>query len=137
MATLVTIGEIIKKFRTEGACIKFSPKTILHMADVIGYHKQRSGGKVGYDKSLITAISQRIREAIEYENSLKEKKPQRALKEPQMKPRELDYVGYNGERDNVDYEWEKDDNVDETIRRVINNLVEKKLSVFKRKHLVN
>lgn len=67
MATLVTIGEIIKKFRTEGACIKFSPKTILHMADVIGYHKQRSGGKVGYEKSLITAISQRIREAIEYE----------------------------------------------------------------------
>ena len=110
MATLVTIGEIIKKFRTEGACIKFSPKTILHMADVIGYHKQRIGGKVGYEKSLITAISQRIREAIEYENSLKEKKPQRASKQPQTKPRELDYVGYNGERDNVDYEWEKNEN---------------------------
>lgn len=110
MATLVTIGEIIKKFRTEGACIKFSPKTILHMADVIGYHKQRSGGKVGYEKSLITAISQRIREAIEYENSLKEKKSQRVSKQLQTKTRELDYVGYNGERDNVDYEWEKNEN---------------------------
>jgi hypothetical protein len=125
MATLVTIGEIIKKFRTEGACIKFSPKTILHMADVIGYHKQRSGGKVGYEKSLITAISQRIREAIEYEEGLKEKKPQRASKQLQTKPRELDYVGYNGERDNVDYEWEK--NESRKMKRIKININESQL----------
>lgn len=125
MATLVTTGEIIKKFRTEGACIKFSPKTILHMADVIGYHKQRSGGKVGYEKSLITAISQRIREAIEYEEGLKEKKPQRASKQLQTKPRELDYVGYNGERDNVDYEWEK--NESRKMKRIKININESQL----------
>lgn len=108
---LVTIGEIIKRFRTEGACVKFSPETIVHMANVIGYTKRRIGGKVGYDKSLITAISQRFKEAVEYEKGLGMKKAQKSLKQPQMQPRQLDYVGYNGERDNVDYEWEKDESI--------------------------
>lgn len=107
---LVTIGEIIKRFRTEGACVKFSPETIVHMANVIGYTKRRIGGKVGYDKSLITAISQRFKEAVDYEKGLGMKKAQKPLKQPQMQPRQLDYVGYNGERDNVDYEWEKNEN---------------------------
>lgn len=107
---LVTIGEIIKRFRTEGACVKFSPETIVHMANVIGYTKRRIGGKVGYDKSLITAISQRFKEAVDYEKGLGMKKAQKPLKQPQMQPRQLDYVGYNGEKDNVDYEWEKNEN---------------------------
>lgn len=121
---LVTIGEIIKRFRTEGACIKFSPETIVHMANVIGYTKRRIGGKVGYDKSLITAISQRFKEAVDYEKGLGMKKAQKPLKQPQMQPRQLDYVGYNGERDNIDYEWEKNESI---IRHAIIESINKVL----------
>lgn len=121
---LVTIGEIIKRFRTEGACVKFSPETIVHMANVIGYTKRRIGGKVGYDKSLITAISQRFKEAVDYEKGLGMKKAQKSLKQPQMQPRQLDYVGYNGERDNVDYEWEKNESI---VRRAIIESINKVL----------
>ena len=99
---LLTINQIIKRFRTEGRCFKFCPQTIIYMADKLGYTKKRIGGKIGYDQSLITAITQRFNDAVAYENSLKEKKPQRALKQPNMG----DYYTYNGERDNKDYEWE-------------------------------
>lgn len=99
---LLTIGEIIQRFRTHGACVKFSPETIGHMAKVLRFHKKRIGGKIGYDQSLITAITQRFSDAVAYENSLKDKKPQKPLKQPNMG----DYYTYNGERDNKDYEWE-------------------------------
>lgn len=99
---LLTINQIIERFRTHGACVKFSSKTIRHMANVIGYHLLRKGGKIGYDQSLITAITRRFSEAVAYENSLKQKTPQKFLKQPQMG----DYYTYNGERDNIDYEWE-------------------------------
>ena len=101
---LVTIGEIIQRFRTHGRCVKFSPETITHMAKILRFTKKRIGGKIGYDQSLITAITQRLNDAMAYENSLKQKTPQKPLKQPQMG----DYYTYNGERDNVDYEWEKD-----------------------------
>ena len=107
---VLTIGEIIKRFRTEGRCVKFSPNTIIHMASVLGFTKKRVGGKIGYDKSLITAITQRFDEAMEYESTLKVKRPQRALKHPQTEP---NYFMMNGERDNKDYEWES------TISRAI------------------
>jgi hypothetical protein len=99
---LLTIGEIIKRFRTEGACYKFSPKTITYMAKKLGFGLKRVGGKVGYDQSLITAITQRFNEAVEYDKGFGAKEPQKALKQPKMG----DYYTYNGERDNKDYEWE-------------------------------
>ena len=98
-----TVGEIIKKFRTEGACIKFSPRTIGYMASKLGYKKKRVGGKIGYHQSLITAISQHIREAVEYENDLHF----RSRKKPKKQPINTNYFTQNGERDNADYEWEK------------------------------
>lgn len=101
-----TIGEIIKKFRTEGACIKFSPRTIGYMASKLGYKKKRVGGKIGYDQSLITAISRHIREAVVYEEGLKNKVSQK----PKKQSIETNYFAQNGERDNVDYEWEKNEN---------------------------
>lgn len=117
---LLTIREIIRRFKTEGVCVKFSPKTITHMATVIGYHIQHRGGKVGYDQSLITAITQRFREAVEYEKSLNARKPQKLLKQPRMG----DYYAYNGERDNVDYEWEKNESI---VRRAIIESINKVL----------
>ena len=98
-----TVNEIILKFRTEGACIKFSPRTIGFMANKLGYKKKRGGGKIGYDQSLITAISRHIREAVEYEKALKNRTPQK----PKKQSIETNYFAQNGERDNVDYEWEK------------------------------
>ena len=107
---LLTIGEIIQRFRTHGRCIKFSPKTIVYMAKKLGFGLKRIGGKIGYDQSLITAITQRLDDAIAYENGLKKKTPQKALKQT----REGDYYTYNGERDNKDYEWE----VNEGVKRI-------------------
>lgn len=98
-----TVNEIILKFRTEGACIKFSPRTIGFMANKLGYKKKRGGGKIGYDQSLITAISRHFREAVEYEKALKNKTSQKSKKQSV----ETNYFAQNGERDNVDYEWEK------------------------------
>ena len=88
------------------------------MAEVIGFHKKRIGGKIGYDQSLITAITQRLDDAIAYENSLKQKTPQKSLRQPKMG----DYYTYNGERDNVDYEWEKNESMNlsrDIIRKAI------------------
>lgn len=114
---LLTIREIIQRFRTHGRCIKFSPKTITYMAKKLGFGLKRIGGKIGYDQSLITAITQRLNDAIAYENSLKEKTPQKALKQA----REGDYYTYNGERDNKDYEWE----LNEGVKRI--NITESQL----------
>ena len=102
-----TVNEIILKFRTEGACIKFSPRTIGFMANKLGYKKKRGGGKIGYDQSLITAISQHIREAVEYEKALRNKTPQK----PKKQSIETNYFAQNGERDNVDYEWDKNESI--------------------------
>ena len=81
------------------------------MANKLGYTKKRIGGKIGYDQSLITAITRHFKEAVEYEKGVGVKEPQRALKQPQSGSTELDYVGYNGERDNVDYDWEKNESI--------------------------
>lgn len=119
---LLTIGEIIQRFRTHGRCVKFSPETITHMAKVLRFTKKRIGGKIGYDQSLITAITQRLGDAMAYENSLKQKTSQKPLKQPQMD----DYYTYNGERDNVDYDWEKNESI---IRRAIIESINKILNI--------
>lgn len=99
---ILTINEIIKRFRTEGQCYKFSPTTIKYMALKLGYSLRRIGGKIGYDQSLLTAITRHFREAVEYDKAVREKTPQKTLKQPI----DGDYYTYNGERDNKDYEWE-------------------------------
>jgi hypothetical protein len=101
---ILTINQIIKRFRTEGQCYKFKPQTIIFMAKQLGYTKKTVGGKIGYDQSLITAITRHFNEAVEYDKGLGMKVPQKPLKQPIMG----DYYTYNGERDNADYEWEKD-----------------------------
>lgn len=104
---LYTIGEIVKRFRTEGACYKFKPQTITYMAKKLGYSPKRIGGKVGYDSSLMTAISRHFNEAVEYDKGSGMKVPQKSRKQPIMG----DYYTYNGERDNVDYDWEKNESI--------------------------
>ena len=94
------------------------------MADRLGYTKKRIGGKIGYDQSLLSAITRHFNEAVEYDNECHKKMAQKPLKQPQMSPRELDYVGYNGERDNIDYEWEKNESI---IRHAIIESINKVL----------
>ena len=104
---LLTINQIIKRFRTEGQCYKFKPQTIMYMASKLGYTKKRFGGKIGYDQSLITAITRHFNEAVDYDKGLGMKMPQKSLKQPNMG----DYYTYNGERDNIDYDWEKNESI--------------------------
>ena len=100
---ILNVTEIIGHFKTHGRCVKFSPKTIEHMANVCGYGIKRFGGKKGYHKSLITAIERRFDEAVDYESSLHINHHKSSLKRPQTEP---NYFMMNGERDNRDYEWE-------------------------------
>jgi hypothetical protein len=60
----------------------------------------------------MTAISRHFKEAVEYDKGLGMKTSQKSLKQPNMG----DYYTYNGERDNVDYDWEKNESI---IRRAI------------------
>ena len=103
---ILTINQIIKRFRTEGQCYKFKPQTIMYMASKLGYTKKQFGGKIGYDQSLITAITRHFNEAVKYDEGLGVKVSQKSQKQPIMG----DYYTYNGERDNVDYDWEKNEN---------------------------
>jgi hypothetical protein len=110
---ILNINQIIKRFRTEGQCYKFNPKTIMYMANKLGYTKKQFGGKIGYDQSLITAITRHFNEAVEYDKGLGMKVSQKPRKQPNMG----DYYTYNGERDNVDYDWEKNESF--IIRKAI------------------
>ena len=117
---ILTINQIIKRFRTEGQCYKFKPQTIMYMASKLGYTKKQFGGKIGYDQSLITAITRYFNEAVKYDEGLSMEVPQKPLKQPNMD----DYYTYNGERDKVDYEWEKNESV---IRKAIIESINKVL----------
>ena len=121
---LLTVNEIIKRFRTEGQCYKFNPKTITYMAVKLGYNLKHIGGKIGYDQSLITAITRHFNEAVDYDKGLGMKMPQKSRKQPIMG----DYYAYNGERDNVDYDWEKNESIIrsaiiESINKVLNDRI--------------
>ena len=121
---ILTINQIIKRFRTEGQCYKFNPKTIMYMANKLGYTKKQFGGKIGYDQSLITAITRHFNEAVKYDEGLGMKMSQKLLKQPIMG----DYYTYNGERDNVDYDWEKNESiVSRIVMEEINKFLNKEI----------
>ena len=102
-----TINRIRQNFRTTRN-IKFSTKTIRHFAeDVAGYHLQRKGGLIGYDKSVYTRLTQFFPNMVKYENEKNIKKAQKAQKQA---------IDYNPDKfiepDRADYEWEKNENRD-------------------------
>lgn len=145
-STIVNINDIIRKFRTEGRCIKFSKETITYMAGILGYKMKHFGAACGYDKSIITAIYRHIMKAVEYEKKVREwkasqppkkravrKKPTAPVQKPVQQPMSepLDnYFAYNGEPDRLDYEFElesvdmpSDDRIDEAIKNEINSII--------------
>lgn len=97
--------EMSKRFRmTLGKNI--SPRAIHVFAEKLGYHMKRIGGKKGYDQSLYTALTRHLKELLDYNNQQTVRTPQK----PQKQPILGDYYTYNGERDNIDYGWEKNEN---------------------------
>lgn len=121
--------EISKKFRNSlGKNI--SPRAIHVFAEKLGYHMKRIGGKRGYDQSLYTVLTMHLKELLDYDAQQAVRKPQK----PQKQPKEIvwgddNYETYNGERDNNDYEWEKNEGI---IKRAIIESINK---VFGRKIL--
>ncbi len=93
----------------------------MYMASKLGYTKKQFGGKIGYDQSLITAITRHFNEAVKYDEGLGMKVPHRSQKQPIMG----NYYTYNGERDNVDYNWEKNESfiIRKTIIESINKIL--------------
>lgn len=83
-------------------------------------YKEAVWGKIGYDQSLITAITRHFNEAVKYDKGLGMEVPQKSRKQPIMG----DYYTYNGERDNVDYDWEKNESI---IRSAIIESIKKVL----------
>ena len=103
--------EMSKKFRN-ALGKNISPRSIHAFAEKLGYHMKRVGGKNGYDQSLYTALTRHLRELLDYNTQQTVRTPQK----PQKQPREVvwddgNYETYNGERDNNDYEWEKNEGI--------------------------
>lgn len=111
--------EMSKRFRmTLGKNV--SPRAIHVFAEKLGYHMKRIGGKKGYDQSLYTALTRHLKELLDYDSQHTVKTPQK----PQKQLNLGDYYTYNGERDNIDYEWEKNEN------KVINKKVVKEIKLY-------
>lgn len=125
-----TVGEIIRKFRTEGACIKFSPKTISYMAGKLGYHIRRYGGKVGYDQSLITDLQRHWKELNEYDKAVKEKAAQKQNKRANIASSRPDYNPdkFHEPEGRIDYSWEiKEEVVERIIESIINDFLNREI----------
>lgn len=124
--------EMSKKFRMSlGKNI--SPRSIHVFAEKLGYHMKRVGGKKGYDQSLYTALTRHLKELLDYDSQQTVRTPQK----PRKQSKEIvwddgNYEAYNGERDNNDYEWEKNESINKynNMKRI--NLTESYLhSVLK------
>ena len=85
---------------------------------------KRIGGKKGYDQSLYTALTRHLKELLDYDSQQTVKTPQNAQKQPSLG----DYYTYNGERDNIDYEWEKNESiVSRIVMEEINKFLDKEI----------
>lgn len=115
--------EMSKKFRMSlGKNI--SPRAIHVFAEKLGYHMKRVGGKKGYDQSLYTVLTRHLKELLDYDSQQTVITPQK----PQKQPILGDYYTYNGERDNNDYEWEKNEEIiKRAIIESINNVLGRKV----------
>lgn len=115
--------EISKKFRNSlGKNI--SPRVINVFAEKLGYHMKRIGGKKGYDQSLYTALTRHLKELLNYDNQQTVKTPQKSQKKQNL----ANYYTYNGERDNIDYEWEKNESiVSRIVMEEINKFLDKEI----------
>jgi hypothetical protein len=122
MYDLLSAQEIRKRFRNAlGRDV--SLQAIHHVAQKIGYKEKHIGGKRGYHKSLYTALTQHFKDLVDYDTAKAAKTPQKAVKRPkEVTWNDGNYYAYNGERDNDDYGWEKNEGL---IRRAILEAINK------------
>jgi hypothetical protein len=118
---LWSVQEISKKFRN-ALGKNISSKAINVYAQKLGYSMKRIGGKKGYDKSLYTVLTRHLKELLDYDNQQRVKMPQKPKNEPKL----WNYYTYNGEKDNVDYEWEKNEAIiSKVVVETINKFLER------------
>jgi len=113
--------EISKKFRN-ALGKNISPRAINVFAEKLGYHMKRVGSKRGYDQSLYAALTRHLKELLNYDSQQIVKTPQKLQKQQNL----ANYYTYNGERDNIDYEWEKNESiVSRIVMEEINKFLDK------------
>ena len=99
---LYTVQQIRKKLR-ERFQRDVSLSAIHYVAQKLGFQFMRIGMKRGYDISAYYELAQHFNELVEYDVNKSVKPRQTTQKQPSLG----DYYTYNGEKDNVDYDWEK------------------------------
>lgn len=113
---ILTVGEIRKRIRST-KMVDISPKAITYIAKKCGYSIKRVGGKIGYHKSVCSALERHYNELVAYDKELKQKATQ---KQSKQQNREYNHFMMNGEKDNVDYEWEKNEGISRALKASIN-----------------
>jgi len=118
---LLSANEIRVRFRT-GMGLDISTEAIATVADRLGYKPLRFGGKIGYKSYLYTALTQNLAELRRCEEDIRNRKAFKRQKYT-VQP---NYYMFNGERDNVDYDFER--NEGKIRRAIIESLCEMKLN---------
>lgn len=92
--------------------LDISTEAIKQMGEKLGCSaKHRAGNKVGYHKSFCDLLVRHLYELVQLDKELKKENPKRVNVQPKGRHNgEPNYYAYNGERDNIDYEWEKNEN---------------------------
>ena len=91
--------------------LDISTKAIKQMGEKLGCSaKHRAGNKVGYHKSFCDLLVRHLYELVQLDKELKKENSKRVNVPPKGKHNgEPNYYTYNGERDNNDYGWEKNE----------------------------
>ena len=105
---LLSPKEMSLKFRTDLG-LEICPKAIDIMAKRLGYKKKRYSDCVGYVKYVYTALTKHLGELRQCDAEVKARKSAPRAKKRRSEPI-TNYYMFNGERDNIDYDWEKNDN---------------------------
>ena len=111
---LLSPKEMSLKFRTDLG-LEICPKAIDIMAKRLGYKKKRYSDCVGYVKNVYTDLTRHLDELKQCDEEVKARKSAPRAKKRRSEPI-TDYYMFNGERDNIDYDWEKNESI---IRRAI------------------
>lgn len=115
---LISAQQICKQMRM-ALGVKISPRAVHVSASKLGYKPKTIGGKKGYDQSLYTALTRHLKDVVALQSTLTKKIPQKQNK-PSNKA-SIGYYGYNGEKDNKDYDWEVNENI---IRKVVSEAID-------------
>ena len=110
--------------------LDISTKAIKQMGGKLGCSaKHRAGNKIGYHKSFCDLLVRHLYELVQLDKELKKENSKRVNVPPKGKHNgEPNYYAYNGERDNIDYEWEKNESIaSRIVMEEINKFLDKEI----------